>query len=108
MAAIRPVCACRRRIASPAATFMVEKRFARRSSRAASWALPSLGLALVPKCPMCIAAWLALGGSFGVSLTAASYLRSGFVWLCWDVLALMTARLVFHFSYRTHGIPSGK
>jgi hypothetical protein len=57
---------------------------------------------------MCIAAWLALGGSFGVSLTTASYLRAGFVWLCWGVLALMAARLVVRFSSRTRGILSGQ
>ena len=107
MSATQPICACRRRTASPA-TFAPEKRIARRSSRAAGWALPSLGLALVPKCPMCIAAWLALGGGFGVSLTTASYLRSGFLWLCWGVLAWMATCLVFHFSFRARGIPSAK
>lgn len=128
MSALRPICACRldrfhktggddnaRRsicenntdAASPAAS-LPEKRLAHRSSRAAGWALPSLGLALVPKCPMCIATWLALGGTFGISFTAAAYLRTGFVWLCWGLLALIAVRLLVRFSSRTRGILSGK
>jgi hypothetical protein len=98
---------------SPApATAALEKPRARRSSdhsrRAAGWALPSLGLVLVPKCPMCIAAWLALGGGLGVSFTTAAYLRTGFVWLCWGVLALMAVRLVVRFSAAGRSVLSGK
>jgi hypothetical protein len=92
-----PICACRRNAASPQAAAPA-RRLARRSSSAASWALPSLGLALVPKCPMCIAAYLALGGGLGVSLSTASHLRIALLWLCWSVLALLTVRLTVRFA----------
>ncbi len=92
-----PICACRRNAASPQSAAPA-RRLARRSSSAVSWALPSLGLALVPKCPMCIAAYLALGGGLGVSLSTASHLRIALLWLCWSVLALLTVRLAVRFA----------
>ncbi len=48
----------------------------RRTRGAAAFALPSVALALVPKCPMCIAAWLAIGGGFGISISTAAHLRT--------------------------------
>jgi hypothetical protein len=70
-----------------------ERRHTRRARGAAAWALPSVALALVPKCPMCIAAYLAIGGGLGVSLTTAAHLRTALIWLCWSVLVLLAARV---------------
>jgi hypothetical protein len=42
---------------------------------------------------MCIAAYLAIGGGFGVSLTTAAHLRTALLWTCWSVLAFLVARL---------------
>jgi hypothetical protein len=102
------VCPCRRNAASSASATESEKRLAgralRRSQGAAGWALPSIGLVLVPKCPMCIAAWLALGGGLGISFTAASWLRTGFIWLCWGALALMTVLFIKQFKLRRRNI----
>ncbi len=92
-----PICACRRNAASSHSA-VPARRLAQRSSSAASWALPSLGLALVPKCPMCIAAYLALGGGLGVSLSTASHLRIALLWLCWGALALLTVRVAVRFA----------
>ena len=98
---VRAICPCRRIAASPpAATASIgsgrpgESQGTRRMRGAASWALPSVALALVPKCPMCVAAYLAIGGGLGVSLTTAAHLRTALVWLCWSTLALLIARLV--------------
>jgi hypothetical protein len=60
---------------------------------AASWALPGIGLVLVPKCPMCIVAWLAIGSGFSIPLTTATHLRTAFVWLCWGALLMLVLRL---------------
>jgi hypothetical protein len=49
---------------------------------------------------MCIAAYLAIGGGLGVSLSTAAHLRTALVWLCWSMLALLTARLVLRFRTR--------
>ena len=98
----RPICACRREAASPMQPLR-ERRPMRRTRGAASWALPSVALALVPKCPMCIAAYLAIGGGLGVSLSTAAHLRTALVWLCWSTLLLLTVRLVMRFTSRRRG-----
>lgn len=91
------MCACRQ-TAVPPAPLAPGKRLARRTRGAASWAMPSVALALVPKCPMCIAAYLALGGGLGISLSTAAHLRTGLLWLCWSALVLLTVRLALRFA----------
>lgn len=108
----RPVCACRRIAASPAGQTSngpaKERRPARRARSAAAWALPSVALALVPKCPMCIAAYLAIGGGLGVSLSTAAHLRTAIVWLCWSALAAMAVRIVMRFRAGKYSLPTAR
>jgi hypothetical protein len=106
-AAPRLICPCQRNAASPVAeaaaglTAAGENRPLRRTRGAAAFALPSAALALVPKCPMCIAAWLAIGGGFGISVSTAAHLRTAVVWLCWSVLVLLGARVAMKFRTRS-------
>jgi hypothetical protein len=76
----------------------------RRVRSAAAWAFPSVALALLPKCPMCIVAYLAIGGGLGVSLSTATHLRSALVWLCWSALAVLAARVVIRFRSGTNSL----
>ena len=99
-AGARPVCVCGRNAASPTASRR-ERRLARQTRGVAAWALPSIALALVPKCPLCIAAYLAIGGGLGISLTSATHLRTALVWLCWSVLGLLAARMMMRFVHST-------
>lgn len=48
----------------------------RRFATLAGWIVPATVLALVPKCPVCVAAYVAAFTGIGLSLTAASYLRT--------------------------------
>ena len=52
-----------------------QRRFTRRLTEAAGWALPGVLVAVLPKCPACVAAWLAIAG-IGLSAPAAGRLRS--------------------------------
>src|SRR5258707_14323365 len=49
--------------------------FARRMREISGWVVPAAGLALVPKCPACLAAYLAIGTGVGVSVPTVIYLR---------------------------------
>ena len=56
-------------------TVVARPTFARRVGEFARWLVPAAGLALIPKCPACLAAYLAVGTGVGVSVPTATYLR---------------------------------
>jgi len=70
-------------------------QMARRSGKVAGWIVPSAVLALVPKCPICIAGYLTLATGLGISISAAAYVRLGLVIGCsaW-LLCVATRRIL--------------
>ncbi|HEX4964458.1 MAG TPA: hypothetical protein VF173_26820 [Thermoanaerobaculia bacterium] len=68
---------------------------ARRSLDAAGYVVPSAILVLLPKCPACIVAYLAMGAGIGVTLSTAAHLRAILLVLCVVCLAYVTARRVW-------------
>jgi hypothetical protein len=54
----------------------------------AEWAIPITTLALVPKCPACVAAYVLLLTGVGLSFPAAVAMR-------WTVIVLSVAALVY-------------
>jgi len=66
---------------------------ARRCCANAGLLAPSALVALLPKCPACLAAYLALGTGIGVSVTAAAWLQTGAIVLCAASLCVLATRL---------------
>lgn len=56
------------------------------------WLLPAAAIALLPKCPVCVVALVALLTGSGLSLAAAGALRSAVLWLSIVVLAGVAVR----------------
>jgi hypothetical protein len=49
---------------------------------------------LIPKCPACLAAYVACGTGIGLSVSTAGYVRLGLLAACAATLAFLTQRLV--------------
>jgi hypothetical protein len=65
----------------------------RRGGEIAGWIIPSATLALLPKCPLCVAAYVALATTgIGISLPAAAHPRAMLVAICVASLVFLAAR----------------
>lgn len=65
---------------------------ARRLGAIAEWLLPSTALALLPKCPMCVAAYVALGTGLAMTPASAALLLRTVTLICISSLAFCFAR----------------
>jgi hypothetical protein len=59
----------------------------RGGAEAAGWIIPSATLVLLPKCPVCVAVYVALFSGVGISFASASVLRTSLLVL--SVIALL-------------------
>ena len=66
----------------------------RRGLHGVRWVLPTVGLTLIPKCPACVAAYVAAGTGIGISMPTAGFLRTSMIVLCVGSLFYLTLRQV--------------
>ena len=76
----------------------------RRGKEVAPWLVPAGLLLLIPKCPVCFAAYIAAGTGLGLSLPAAGGLRIALIILCVLSLAFLAARLLFRKKLQSNKI----
>ena len=64
----------------------------RRGAEIAGWIIPSATLVLLPKCPVCVALYVALFSGIGLSLASASIVRTSLLILCVAALFYLTLK----------------
>ncbi|HET9281283.1 MAG TPA: hypothetical protein VFR24_04910 [Candidatus Angelobacter sp.] len=70
------------------------RRFFERFRDIAGWVLPGATLILLPKCPLCLAGYIALGTGIGLSVPGATYLRLLLIVLCVITLSYVAVKQV--------------
>lgn len=64
-----------------------------RGIRKTTWTIPGILLLLMPKCPICLAAYIAMGTGISIPIAAATWLRGSLIVLCIVALVWLVARL---------------
>ncbi len=73
----------------------------RRAGGAAGWMVPGITLVLIPNCPLCLAAYVAMATGIGLSLPVAAVLRLALLIVCVSALTLVVGAKARRFWLRT-------
>lgn len=88
---MKPTCLCRREVAPVSVLSGVGS---------------GLALLCLPKCPACIAAYVALGTGIGLSHSAAGGLRQGLLLVLMVIFLISLLKIAAHFVRRSFSNPS--
>jgi hypothetical protein len=83
----------------------------RRARRFSVLVIPGTFFVLLPKCPMCLVAYVALATGIGISLTTATYLKLAVASLCVTWVAYVALKRVLLGVPRSHtslGVPGSR
>jgi hypothetical protein len=73
----------------------------------AGWVIPGAVLALIPKCPACLAGYLALATGVGISISVASYLRAFMLTMCVASLTILGGMALYRVARCRSHSPCG-
>jgi hypothetical protein len=76
------------------------RAFGRRCVDVFTWFIPGAILAILPKCPMCLAAYVAVWTGIGLSLSVATQLRALLLTLSVGLILFMVARNTRHIIHK--------
>jgi len=65
-------------------------------------AIPVFAFIIIPKCPVCLAGYIALGTGIGLSITTATYLRIGLIVVCILSLAYFVTKHAYRYLMNNH------
>jgi hypothetical protein len=88
---MRTNCCCESTAGKAAVGAKRGRPFVRRCHDIAGWILPAGGLVLLPKCPACLAAYVAIVTGVGISVSAAAFLRMLLLAMCITSIAYFAA-----------------
>jgi hypothetical protein len=83
----------------------------RRGVELAGWLLPGATLVLLPKCPICVAVYVALLSGASISIATASNIRTSLLILCVGALLCLALKRLCQLAsrkYRTFQNPTCK
>jgi hypothetical protein len=83
------------------------RSLARRLFGAAASVTPGAALVLLPKCPLCLAAWLTVATGVGVSAAAAAWMQETIVAVSIAALAGVAAHTIRRAVFRSAGPSAG-
>lgn len=66
----------------------------RRGGEVTGWLLSGATLVMIPKCPACLAGYVALATGIGISFSTATYLRLLVLFLCLGSMGYLAARRI--------------
>lgn len=75
-------------------------KWRRRSVEFAGWAFPGTVLLLMPKCPACLAGYVALATGLAIPFSTASYLRTALIAGCVGSLGILVVWRLWRYSRR--------
>ena len=94
---MNPLCSCQKN-RHPREDARRQRSWLLRAKKMAELIVPGTLFALLPKCPMCLAAYVALGTGFTMSYASAQILMRTLTVLCIGTLALCVAKRLVNFS----------